>query len=202
MLLVYRLISALMFRIRGGLRILFTNKKFPVNKWWFAVWFATLACILKGWNLNFFLIMLIASRLATQMAGWGEYCGCVLGVGKPNPDRKDFPQLDDFLDNFKWDAFDFKLWKWSFHIPAFNLLEHYILFGWIGLSARGLYLTFLIGLALNSIPFMLCGVMMGTIYWICGLIARKIFKVMDKTGWNISEWCFGYYLGLCLTFFA
>lgn len=202
MLLVYRLISALMFRIRGGLRILFTNKKFPINKWWFATWFACLACILKGWNLNFFLIMLIASRMATQMAGWGEYCGCVLGVGKPNPDRKDFPEVDDFLDNLKWDAFDFKFWKWTFHIPAFNLLEHYILFGWLGLSARGLYLTFIIGLALNSIPFMLCGVMMGTIYWICGLIARKIFKVKDKTGWNLSEWCFGYYLGLCLTFFA
>ena len=191
-----------MFRIRGGLRIPFTDKKFPINKWWFAVWFASLACILKGWNLNFFLIMLIASRLATQMAGWGEYCGCVLGVGKPNPDRKDFPQLDDFLDNFKWDAFDFKLWKWNFHIPAFNLLEHYKLFGWIGLSARGLYLTFLIGLALNSIPFMLCGIMMGTIYWICGLFARKVLKKTDKTGWNISEWCFGYYLGLCLTFLA
>ena len=142
--------------------------------------------------------MLIASRLATQMHGWGEYAGCVLGVGKPNPERKDLPEVDDFLDNLKWDAFDLKLWKWIFHIPAFNLLGHPILFGWLGLSARGLYLTFLIGLALNSIPFMLCGIMMGTIYWICGLFARKILKKYDKTGWNIAEYCFGMWLGLNL----
>ena len=198
--LVYDLISALTFRIRGGLKIL--GHKLPLCKWWFAVWFATLSCILKGWSLNFWLVMLIASRLATQMHGWGEFCACVLGVGKPNPERKDLPEVDDFLDNLRWEDHFVKIWKWNVHIPAFNLLNHPILFGWLGLSARGLYMTFLIGLALNSIPFMVSGLAMGTIYWICGLIARKIFKVMDKTGWNAGEWCYGYYLGLCLTFFA
>lgn len=197
------LISAFTFRVRGGLRIPFTDKKFPLCKWWFATAFATLAWFLKYNNFtfesfNYWLVLLIASRLSTQMAGWGEYCGCVLGIGKPNPERKDFPKVDDFLDNLKWDAHDIKIWKWTIHIPAFNLLDHSILFGWLGLSARGLYLSFIIGLALNSIIFMLCGIMMGTIYWLCGLFARKVLKKMDKTGWNISEWVFGGYLGLFL----
>lgn len=202
--IIISLISALTFRIRGGLRIPGTDKKFPICKWWFATAFSSMAFMLKYHHtfdfesINYWIVMLIAARTSTQMAGWGEYCGCVLGIGKPNPERKDFPKVDDFLDNLRWDAFDIKIWKWTIHIPAFNLLDHSILFGWLGLSARGLYLSFLIGLALNSISFMLCGIMMGTIYWLCGLFARKILKKYDKTGWNISEWIFGGYLGLML----
>lgn len=198
MKILYTILNAICFRIRGGLRISKTDKKFPVNKWWFAICFAATTCALKGWELNRFLVMLIASRLATQMHGWGEYCGCVLGIGKPNPERKDFPEVDDFLDNLRWDDHFIKIWKWNVHIPAYNLLDHPILFGWLGLSARGLYLTFIIGLALNSIPFMISGLAMGTIYWICGLFARKVLKRTDKTGWNISEWVFGGYLGAVL----
>lgn len=186
--LLISLINALTFRIRGGLRIPHTDKKFPLNKWWFAVSFALSACYLRGWDTNFFIIMLIATRLSTQLYGLGEYKGCVLGLGKPNKDRYDMYEVDIFLDNF-----EYKGWK---------LIEHPILFGWLGLSIRGLYLTFIIGLALNSIPYMLCGLCWGTICYLCGLFARKVLKKYDKTGWNIDEIIFGNYLALCLIIFS
>lgn len=184
MTLLYALISGLMFRIRGGLRIPFTDKKFPLCKWYFAIWFACLCCILKGWSWQFWLVMLIASRLSTQLCGFGEYKGCDLGVGKPNPERFDMYEVDDFLDHF-----EYKGWK---------MTDHPIIFGWTGLSIRGLYLTFIIGLALNSIPFMLCGFAWGTICYLCGLFARKVLKKFDKTGWNIDEYCIGAWLSLWL----
>lgn len=184
MTLLYALISGLMFRIRGGLRIPFTDKKFPLCKWYFAVWFACLCCILKGWSWRYWLVMFVASRLSTQLCGFGEYKGCVLGVGKPNPERFDMYEVDDFLDHF-----EYKGWK---------ITDHPIIFGWTGLSIRGLYLTFIIGLALNSIPYMLCGLAWGTICYLCGLFARKVLKKKDKTGWNIDEYCIGAWLSLWL----
>lgn len=69
MIWLYSIISALTFRIRGGLRIPHTDKKFPLNKWWFAVWFATLSCILKGWSLEFFITGFIASKMCTSISG-------------------------------------------------------------------------------------------------------------------------------------
>lgn len=184
MTLLIALLCAFGFRVRGGLRLPKIDKKFPLNKWWFAVIFSVCATYLKGWNWNFFFVMLIASRLSTQLAGWGEYCGCALGVGKPNKIRKDFAEVDEFLDTF-----EFKGWK---------LIEHPYIFGITGLTIRGVFLTFIIGLALNSIPFMLSGAGMGIIYYLCGLFARKVLKKKDKTGWNLSEWAFGFYLGLIL----
>lgn len=184
MTILYLFIGALTFRIRGGLRIPFTDKKFPLCKWYFAVWFACLACILKGWSWNYWLVMLIASRLATQLCGWGEFKGCALGLGKPNPERYDMYEVDEFVDNF-----EFKGWK---------LVDHPILFGVVGLTLRGIYLTFIIGLALNSIPFMLCGAFWGLECYLCGLFARKVLKKNDKTGWNLDEWIFPVWLTLCL----
>lgn len=180
--LLYILISGLMFRIRGGLKI--KGHKLPLCKWWFAVWFACLSCILRGWGLNTFLVVLIATRLATQLCGWGEVKGCACGIGKPNPDRKDFPEVDEFIDNF-----EYKGWR---------LIDHPILFGVVGLTFRGVYLSFIIGLALNSIPFMLCGAFWGLECYLCGLFARKVLKKMDKTGWNADEYCVGGWLALNL----
>ena len=193
------LLCALGFRIRGGLGERW-GWKFPLNKYWFAGIFTACDAWLNGWDLNRFAVMFIAARLATQLAGWGEFVGCALGKSQPQPDRKDFPKVDDMLDNMKWDAHDVKVWKWTIHIPAFDLLDHSILFGWIGLTIRGLYLSFIIGLALQSIPFMLWGTAMGTIYWICGLFSRKVYPLY-KGGWNVSEICMGAWLGLGLVLF-
>jgi len=195
--LVICLLCSLGFRVRGGL---FERqwRRLPLNKWWFAAIFAGCATYLYGGDLNYYLVMLIAARLCTQLAGWGEFVGCVLGIGKPDPNRKDLPKVDDILDNMRWDKHTVKVWKWNITVPAFNLLDYPMLFGWLGLSIRGLYLSFIIGLALQSIPFMLSGLAMGTIYWLCGRLVANT-KVDDgKGGWNISEWLFGAYLGLML----
>jgi len=194
------LLCALGFRIRGGLGERW-GWKFPLNKWWFAVIFSLCAAYLHGWDQNYQLVLMIAARLSTQLAGWGEYVGCVLGIAEPQPDREDLPKVDHILDNMKWDAHDVKVWKWTVHIPAFNLLDHAILFGWLGLTVRGLYMTFIIGLALQSIPFMVCGVAMGTIYWLVGLFSRKVYPLY-KGGWNIAELIYGAYLGWMLCLFG
>ena len=181
MICLYALISGLMFRIRGGLRIPFTDKKFPLCKFYFAIWFACLATILKSWDWQYFLIMLIASRMATQIAGWGEAVGCALGTSKPNPDRNDYLDFDEFCDNF--------------HIGSWKLIDHPQLFGVVWLTLRGILLTFLIGLAANSLLYILWGLPMGVIYWLSGLFARKI-KDDGKHGWYYAEWLYGSWLCL------
>lgn len=180
------MINALTFRIRGGLRIPHTDKKFPLNKWWFAISFALSACYLRGWDTNFFIIMLIATRLSTQLYGWGEYVGCVLGLSKPDPERKDCDLVDDIVDSLRI----------TFHGHTVELSDYPKAWGWLGLSLRGLIMSFIIGLALNSVAFMLCGFAMGTVYWLGG----QFNKLVDdgKCGWKWSEWLYGGYLGLML----
>ena len=204
--IIITILCAFGFRVRGGLGERW-GWKFPLNKYWFAGIFSACDAWLHGWNTNRFVVMFIASRMSTQIAGWGEYVGCVLGIAQPQPDREDLPKVDHILDNMKWDAHDIEIdlsdwyipYKTTIHIPAFNLLDHAVLFGWLGLTIRGLYLSFLIGLALQSIPFMLCGVAMGSIYWFAGWLYRRGLND-GKGGWNIGEWLFGGYLGamLCL----
>ena len=189
-------LCSLGFRIRGGLGERW-GWKFPLNKFWFAGIFSACDAWLHGWDLNRFSVMFIAVRLSTQLAGWGEYVGCVLGMAQPQPEREDLPKVDHILDNMKWDAHDVKVWKWTIHIHAFNLLDHGVLFGWLGLTVRGLYMTFIIGLALQSIPFMLCGLAMGSIYWFAGWLYRLGLND-GKGGWNIGEWIFGAYMGAVL----
>lgn len=182
-ILVYSLISGLMFRIRGGLRILFTNKKFPLCKWWFAIWFACLSCILNGWSLKHWIVMFIASKMATCICGWGEAVGCALGISKPNPNRTDYLDFDEFCDNF--------------HIGNWKLVDHPQLFGVVWLTMRGVLLTFLIGLAANSLLYILWGAPMGLIYWFAGYINRHV-RDDGKYGWYRAEWLFGAYLSLGL----
>lgn len=197
--LLISLINSLTFRIRGGLRIPHTDKKFPLNKWWFALSFALSACYLRGWDTNFFVIMLIATRLSTQLYGWGEYIGCLLCGDKPSK-RSDCDLVDSIVDSMRItiNTRDIKIWKFTLHIPqiTWKLYDYPKAWGWLGLSLRGLIMSFIIGLALNSIPFMLCGFAMGTVYWLGG----QFNKLVDdgKCGWKWSEWLYGGYLGLML----
>lgn len=177
--LLYALIGGLTFRIRGGLRIPFTDKKFPLNKWWFAIWFACLTVIYNGWQSAFFFTVLIATRMSTQIAGWGEAVGCALGCGKPNPDRKDYYDFDEFCDNF--------------HIGDWKLIDHPQLYGVVWLTLRGVLLTFLIGLAMNNLWYMVWGAPMGLIYWFSGWWNRHV-RDDGKSGWYRAEWLFGIYL--------
>lgn len=196
--LLIECISSFLWRVRGGLK--FWGHKLPLNKVWFALFYAGAFCYLEGWDLNTFTVVAIATLVSYQEYGWGEYVGCVLGVAKPT-ERSDCSLVDDIVDTMRITikARDIKIWKWTIHIPniEWKLTDHPVLFGWVGLSLRGLILTFTIGLAIQNIPYMLTGLAMGSIYWLGGWICRHI-KDDGKSGWNWAEWLFGFYLGLVL----
>ena len=181
------LLGAFTWRVRGGLRIPGTDKKFPLNKWWFAVFYALATCYMEGWSWNLFFVMLIASRLCSQLYGWGEYVGCLICGSKPYPERSDCDLVDDIVDNAQV----------TIKGTTYKLTDFPVLWGWIGLSLRGLILSFIVGLALNSIPYMLCGFAMGTVYWLAGQFNKHVIDD-GKCGWKWSEYAFGAYLGVCL----
>jgi len=183
--LMISLVDAFLWRVRGGLRI-YKDKKFPLNKLWFAIAFGIEAGLLKGWNWNFVIVTAIATLVSYQAYGWGEYIGCLLCGSKPYLERSDCDLVDDIVDNLKI----------TFHGHTVKLSDYPKLWGWLGLTLRGLILSFIIGLALNSIPYMLCGLAMGTIYWLGGQFNRLIDD--GKSGWRWAEWFFGGYLGFCL----
>lgn len=188
MKLLIECICSFLWRVRGGLR--FWGYKLPLNKIWFALFYAGAFCYLTSWSLNVFTIVAIATLVSYQEYGWGEYVGCVLGVAKPT-ERSDCSLVDDIVDTLKI------TWKGK----VYKLTDYPVLFGWVGLSLRGLILTFTIGLAIQNIPYMLTGLAMGSIYWLGGWICRHI-KDDGKSGWNWAEWLFGFYLGLVLVLCA
>lgn len=179
------LLSSLLWRVRGGLRIPFTDKKFPLNKLWFALFYSGAYWYLKGWDLNSYIIGAIATLVSYQEYGWGEYVACVLGGGKVS-ERTDCPLVDDIVDNMKI------TWKGV----TYKLTDYPVLFGWVGLSLRGGLMTYMIGLGFQNIPYMFTGLLMGTVYWIGGRIGKIIPD--GKNGWNWAEWLYGGALGLCL----
>ena len=178
--LIVGLLSALGFRIRGGMRIF--GHKLPLNKLWWGFIFAGCSCYIYKGDWNLYWVVCVATIVSTQIYGWGEYCGCALAGAEPT-DRSDCDLIDDIVDNLHW--------------GSKKLTDYPYLFGVIGLGLRGLIITFLIGLALNNIPFMLTGILMGVIYYLCGLFDRKI-KPLEKHGWNVAEFCYGFYEGVML----
>lgn len=185
--LIISLIDSFLWRVRGGLRM-YKDKKFPLNKLWFAVAFGIEAGFLKCWDWSLVITTMIATLVSYQIYGWGEYIGCLLCKSKPS-ERSDCDLVDEIVDNLKI----------TYKGKVYKLTYYPVLFGWVGLSLRGLIMSFIIGLALNSIPFMLCGLAMGTVYWLGGLFN----KIIDdgKCGWKWAEWFFGFYLGFCLYIF-
>ena len=165
---------------------MYKDKKYPLNKLWFAVAYGIEAGLLKGWDWSLVITTMIATYVSYQAYGWGEAVGCLLCSSKPYPERSDCDLIDDILDTAKI----------TIKGKTIKLVDYPVLWGWCWLSLRGLILSFIIGLALNSIPFMLCGLAMGTVYWLGG----QFNKLIDdgKCGWKWAEWFFGAYLGLAL----
>ena len=179
--LVVCLLCSFFWRVRGGLE--FWGHKLPLNKVWFALIYAGAFCYLTDWCFNIFVVLALATFVSYQVYGWGEYLGCLLLGAKPT-ERSDCDLIDDIVDNLHWgDKY---------------LTDYPYLFGFIGTSLRGLIMTFIIGLAIQNIPYMLSGLGMGVCYGIAGLIARKALNKYDKTGWNIGEYIYGFYLGVAL----
>ena len=187
--LIIIFVCSLTFRIRGGLRIPGTDKKFPLNKWWFAVGFTCCACWLTGnWTWSYLTTGLVAAKMCTSISGWGgQGIGPIIS-GKVSEDDFDDLNITDFVRNkiFKFLNLDFR--------------EHGRLYGVIWLSFRGALTTFILGLAINSIFFMPVGFIQGPCYW----LATKANKSIDlgTGGWNWGELIYpaglGLFLFLCL----
>lgn len=207
---LYTFISALTFRVRGGLRIPFTDKKFPLCKWWFATWIALLAYLLKGFNISTIITAFIAGKMCTSFSGWGTYIGALLKGGPISETDKDDLNITDTVQNriFPWLG---KAKEWCLKHKYFNWLGKILpdscyknnpkLYGFITLSLRGGLTTFILGLAFNEPLFMLIGLLQGSVYWLGGWTCRHIYND-GKYGWKISEWYWGGALGLFLTLLA
>lgn len=182
------LLSSLFWRIRGGLSMPFTNKKFPVNKIWFSIVYGLCAGYLYTYDVKFLLCTIIATFVSHQIYGWGEAVACVLGIGQPDPERRDCELIDDIMDYATI----------TIKGKTYKLIDYPILWGWCWVSLRGLISSFIIGLALNSLTYMISGLAMGSIYYLGGLIARKILPNRNINGWALSEWIWGAVLGLFL----
>lgn len=181
------LLSSLLWRVRGGLR--FWGHKLPLNKIWFALFFGGAFCYLTQWSWNVWAIVSLATFVSYQEYGWGEYIGCLLCGDKPSG-RSDCPLVDDIVDTLKI----------TYKGKVYKLTDFPVLFGWVGLSLRGLLMTFMIGLAIQNMLFMLSGLAMGTVYKLGGLVNK--IKDDGKFGWKWAEWLWGLYMGaiLCALF--
>lgn len=198
-------LSALTFRIRGGLRIPFTDKKFPLNKTFFATWVAILMCMIQGWNLARFSTAWIAGKLCTNISGWGSYIGAIIS-GKVSEDDKDDMNITYFVQEklFPWLnkarewCLNHKGFKWiGKRLPEGSYKENGKLYGVITLSLRGGLTTFILGLCANSVPYMFVGLLQGLVYLFGNWTSKHIWDD-NKGGWKISEW----YWGAVLGFFA
>lgn len=199
------ILSALLWRIRGGLRI--KGKKLPANKIWYSVFFAIFGCFYFGWCFENFLIGFVDCYTSYQLYGWGLYIGSLLtGVYALNPAvDKECELIDELLYSIKvtFGQASAAVFNWFFgwlgwrvEAKTYHLYQYPKLFGFLGTTLTGLIITFLWGLFLGSLPVMLSGLGMGVCYWIGGKLEN--FYALGKCGWNWGEWIFGAYLGAVL----
>lgn len=182
--IVISLVSSLLWRIRGGLRIF--GKKVPINKVWYAVFIAVLGGLNFGMSVENCLIAFLAGYVSYQLYGWGLYLGRLLDGGTINPETdRECELIDNIL----------------YSIP--HITEFPKVFGFLGMTLSGLIISFLWGLYFCSIPLMLSGLAMGVVYLLGGQCEKLI--PLGKNGWNWGEWLYGLYLGgalaICLDLF-
>lgn len=179
-------LSAFFWRVRGGLDI-WKGDKVPANKIWFAVFVGCLYCVFRGWSIEGFANVSIATFVAHQICSWGVYIGRLLqgGVVRPEIDKEN-PLVDEII--------------MPLHITIkgnkFYLYQYPRLYGFVGTTLTGLMITYLMGLAIGSFWFGFSGVMMGVCYYLGSLLDKV--KPDGKGGWNWGEWIFGGSMGIAL----
>ena len=197
-------LSALLWRIRGGLRI--QGKKLPANKIWYSVFFAIYSCFYLLPDMQIFAMAFIDCYTSYQLYGWGPYLGGLLNGTSFNRDvDAECELIDDLLypcritfgeKSAKW--FNILLGWTGLHAEpkTYWLKDYGHLFGFCGTSLTGLIITFLWGLFLNDFLIMISGLGMGVCYW-SGSKVEKLYP-LGKGGWNWGEWIYGGYLGVIL----
>lgn len=176
-------VSSFLWRVRGGLR--FGDKKLPFNKIWYAIFFSIIICLAEGFSFNLALTAFIAAYAGYQLYGWGVYVSRIYNGKEVDPNvDKECELIDDLL--------------LPLHISikgnVVYLSEYPKIFGFIGTCLTGFILTFLMGLASQSVGFMFWGLGMGPCYWLGSKLEN--YYALGKEGWNWGEYVFGFYLGL------
>lgn len=178
------LLSALLWRIRGGL----WKEYIPANKIWYAAAFAVYSCFYFGFGWENAIVGFICCYASYQLYGWGLYLGRLLEGGKLYPNlNRECELIDDLLYSIRI----------SFKGKSVWLYEYPKLFGFCGVTLTGLIITFLWGLYLGNLPIMFSGLGMGICYWLGGKLEK--IKALGKSGWNWGEWLFGAYMGVWLS---
>ena len=183
--LVIIAISALLWRIRGGL----WKEYIPENKIWYARFFGIFGYFYFVNSREKAIVGGIACFTSYKLYGWCLYIGRVLEGGQLNPNLVQYREcalIDDLLYSCRI----------TFKGKTFWLYENPKWFGFCGTTLTGLIITFLWGLYFGSLPLMLSGLGMGICYWLGGKLEK--LKALGKSGWNWGEWIFGAYAGACL----
>ena len=182
--LIIVVLSALLWRIRGGLWKDFIH----ANKIWYAVAFACYCCLYFGLSLENWLVGFIDCYTSYQLYGWGLYVGNLLMGETPlNPQKdRECEIIDDLLYSVKF----------TFKGKTIYLYEYPKLFGFCGTTLTGFIITFIWGIFFIDLSIMLSGLGMGVCYW----IGTKLEKLcpLGKGGWNWGEIIFGAYEGSIL----
>lgn len=158
--------GAFLNRVRGGLFDFCGNKLlFPL--------FLSLAAGCPGAVLCTFIAAYVG-----QQFGWGTYIGALYGS---RPTQAEVPQIDEIVNSVKF----------TFKGKTVYLSEYPRVWGFAALALRGLMWSFFIGLALQSVPVIVCGVLMPVCYALTGFLDRMVIKKGGKTAWNLGEWLWG-----------
>lgn len=113
-----------------------------------------------------------------QQFGWGTYIGALYGT---KPAQAEVPQIDEIVNSARI----------TLKGKTTYLAEYPVWWGFAALGLRGLLWSFLTGLAVNSVPAMVCGLLMPVCYGATGLIDKQLLKKGGKTAWNLGEWLWG-----------
>ena len=179
------LLSSFLWRVRGGLRI--NDKKLPLNKVWYAVFFAVYCCIYIVPSFTVFLIGFLACYVSYQLYGWGAYIG---GVMDGLPFNESIDAECELIDDLLYPC------KITIKGKDYWLKDYGRAFGFVGTCLTGLIISFLWGLVLNDLVVMVSGLGMGVCYYL-GYLLNKVFPE-QKDGWGYGEWIDGLYKGAVL----
>jgi len=168
------LLGGLMFRIRGGLCMPFTDKEFPFNKLWWGAWICFMSWWVFGLNWHWQLTAFVAGMLSVQWCGWGRCKGAIF-YNVINWADKDSLDINYIIDNLHVTFKGHTVW----------LKDYPRAYGVVGMSLRGGLLTCLIGLCFHSVLLMGIGLTFGLV----DLSAYYFNKLIDDKagGWNWSE---------------
>ena len=174
-ILLLSIIGSFLNRIRGGL-----FKWLPFNKIFFPLFMLVLVYYLGSHSWKESLCVFVGAFAGQQICGWGKYISA-LTIGDFDREETEVYAIDKICDKY--------------------FLEKPRLYGFVALALRGLIWTSGIGLAINTLWYILIGLLMPVAYSIPTLILLKTKHNKDKTAWNIGEWIWGFTMifFLCLT---